>query len=366
MHGIDGPKGRIKASCAALRWLLPLLFAACDSGPAASCGGTYFDEELGQWVVRHEVTGRRWLRCPVGQEWNPGACECEGLPNEGDFGWARTACPEGFFWPSDYDFTSVLCNLVHNDGEAACDDHYSPCEECSVCREMFGADRGWYASSNSDLDRINGHWGESSGYSFANGCFGSASDEKMPVRCVEDEWYVPPEEPDGSTDVDSDIDTDADTDTDWCAGDDVHLDTDNGLCWDKVLTGQQLIWVDAVKHCDDLATGGYTDWRLPLIQELRTAIAGCIAAECYVTDPWCLGEYCNDGANCAHCPVLEGPAPEGRYLKDGMDFEAEGYWSASPFEIWAGNAWVVYFGSAWIYPENKEKKMWVGCVRAKD
>lgn len=51
--------------------------------------------------------------------------------------------------------------------------------------------------------------------------------------------------------------------------------TDNGigLMWQKVgLTGQTTTWNQALAYCEDLALGGYSDWRLPNIKELATVI----------------------------------------------------------------------------------------------
>ncbi|MGQ1947901.1 Lcl C-terminal domain-containing protein [Geofilum sp. OHC36d9] len=46
--------------------------------------------------------------------------------------------------------------------------------------------------------------------------------------------------------------------------------TDNvtGLIWAQELSTSSYSWSDAVKYCDTLTLGGYSDWRLPSVKEL--------------------------------------------------------------------------------------------------
>jgi WD40 repeat protein len=49
-------------------------------------------------------------------------------------------------------------------------------------------------------------------------------------------------------------------------------DPETKLMWQTRNYGRQLSWSDANEHCRQLHTGGYTDWRLPTIDELKTLL----------------------------------------------------------------------------------------------
>lgn len=48
-------------------------------------------------------------------------------------------------------------------------------------------------------------------------------------------------------------------------------DTVTGLIWTKEYSGT-VTWQNALAYCENLDYGGYTDWRLPNIEELKTLI----------------------------------------------------------------------------------------------
>ena len=54
----------------------------------------------------------------------------------------------------------------------------------------------------------------------------------------------------------------------------VVLDTLTGLLWTRNanLPGKKISWNEAVAYCDTLEYGGFSDWRLPNIEELQSLI----------------------------------------------------------------------------------------------
>ena len=55
----------------------------------------------------------------------------------------------------------------------------------------------------------------------------------------------------------------------WNTNQDVVIDNDSGLMWPRLasVNSLQLDWTNAISHCDNLETNGYSDWRLPSIEE---------------------------------------------------------------------------------------------------
>ena len=46
------------------------------------------------------------------------------------------------------------------------------------------------------------------------------------------------------------------------------LDTKNGLMWAAKDNGSNIDWADAKSYCENYRGGGYTDWRMPMQDEL--------------------------------------------------------------------------------------------------
>jgi len=67
-------------------------------------------------------------------------------------------------------------------------------------------------------------------------------------------------------------------------------DPETGLDWEMNATEDELGYAEAQGYCDGLAKGGFDDWRLPTIEELRTiaddALATADGGDCPVTDDY--------------------------------------------------------------------------------
>jgi hypothetical protein len=94
----------------------------------------------------------------------------------------------------------------------------------------------------------------------------------------------------------------------WC-------DDDTGICWQDPqkdaydLEDPGLTQPDALRYCEELVMGGYDDWRLPNIDEMRTVIVGNalteVGGECPVND----GSPKNDGYDEACLPITSCAGP---------------------------------------------------------
>ena len=105
----------------------------------------------------------------------------------------------------------------------------------------------------------------------------------------------------------------------WC-------DPDTDLCWQNPqragldLEDSGLIAAEAQPYCDSLVLGGYSDWRVPSIDELRTLIAGNTPSQpgggCGVS----VGSRTGAGFNpdCHGGERFAGPAADGCYWKSEL------------------------------------------------
>ncbi|HSA32975.1 MAG TPA: DUF1566 domain-containing protein [bacterium] len=153
---------------------------------------------------------------------------------------------------------------------------------------------------------------------------------------------------------------------------DVIIDRDTGYSWQRA-HGGPLDLEKARSFCDDLVLGGFTDWRVPTISELRTLIIGCPNTApdglCPVDDACAGTEECREklkDKDCA-CKAHKGPGEKGSYWKKGVWKYSGGkydlFWSRSlisgPYE----EAWGVLFSEGIVTTVDVSGRYYVRCVR---
>ena len=144
------------------------------------------------------------------------------------------------------------------------------------------------------------------------------------------------------------------------------MDPSSGHMWENPPSGEIKSWSSAKSFCQSLNLGGYTDWELPTISELRSLIRGCpgtvTVGACDVTDSCLLSSSCWDEENCWSCSAGAGPA-EGCYWPDEMQGECSWYWSSSPVEDVDDDAWLVNFDNGYVSNPSVDNAKHVRCVR---
>ena len=126
-------------------------------------------------------------------------------------------------------------------------------------------------------------------------------------------------------------------------GNNTITDNSTGLMWSKCSEGQSgstcatgsattATWPNAITACEASTLAGYTDWRLPNVNELQT-----------------LADY---GRFSPSINITYFPNTASNY-----------YWSASTYVVSPSSAWVVYFGNGVVYYNSKTNGNYVRCVR---
>ena len=108
---------------------------------------------------------------------------------------------------------------------------------------------------------------------------------------------------------------------------DTWIDPTTGLMWQVTPTGGEMNWKDAKSHGESLRFAGFSDWRLPTIDELKSLIR-------------------------ENSFPLE--------LSGAVDF----YWSSSAVADLDGSAWYVYFNSGFVHDSPVYYSLHARCVRS--
>ncbi len=112
---------------------------------------------------------------------------------------------------------------------------------------------------------------------------------------------------------------------------DIVKDSISKLEWQDDAVGSTMVWEDAITYCEDLSLGGYSDWRLPNVNELKSIVNR----------------------------AKVNPA-----IKDGFEnVSSNRYWGSTTVEGDERDAWIVYFNYGGVYYGRKDYGYYVRCVR---
>ena len=138
-------------------------------------------------------------------------------------------------------------------------------------------------------------------------------------------------------------------------------DLKNGFMWSDKPSNEKRTLQKAKNYCEDLIQYGYSDWRLPNIDELRTLIQYCqkteTNGECKVSEKNnCLNSDCWYPENSCSCSTDE----DERYSK--LE-DVEEFWSSSPRADGENFAWYVDFSKGYIDAKDSNSKLAFLCIR---
>ena len=129
------------------------------------------------------------------------------------------------------------------------------------------------------------------------------------------------------------------------------------LTWQKQATPNKMDWSNAKRYCANLSLGGYSDWRLPSISELRSVIRGCGGSgKC--------GNQSVSNSACSNCSSGSGPA-NGCYWPNEFIGKCSWFWSSSSYEGYVSRAWYVAFDHGRVSYYIKYLGYYVRCVRGR-
>ncbi len=148
------------------------------------------------------------------------------------------------------------------------------------------------------------------------------------------------------------------------------LDTTTSLMWVRS-NGSEKTAAEATLYCSQLSEGGFVDWRLPTISELRTVVEQCEAVSLTGTDHCGVEDTCAEStclnSYCAGCTNGAGPGPSGLYLAaDVWTYSGDSagrFWSSTKTNDKPDSLWFLRFSNASVNFDWKGKKMLVLCVR---
>ena len=149
-------------------------------------------------------------------------------------------------------------------------------------------------------------------------------------------------------------------------------DNSTGLFWSD-RSSNEMDWNSAKQYCDALTEGGYTNWRLPNIDELRTLLtADRVSNRCRVSeknrcllvkDCWSCSTCTQTGvpnSDDIYCSSLGYDYSDGRYSKLG---DNDWLWSSSSHSNYQDSVWYVIFSRGFVGSGSKDSlHAYVRCV----
>lgn len=111
----------------------------------------------------------------------------------------------------------------------------------------------------------------------------------------------------------------------------VVVDTRTGLMWQDNAVGSTMNWATAITTCENLTLGGYADWRLPNINELKSI------RDVSRSSPAIDTTFTNTASN--------------------------DYWSSTTYAISTTLTWTVGFDNGLVSGAGKTNSNYVRCVR---
>ena len=140
------------------------------------------------------------------------------------------------------------------------------------------------------------------------------------------------------------------------------MQTTGWLQWSE-MSEEGKNWNDAVNYCRNLKELGYTDWRLPNIDELRVLVQNCPkterGGECRVSAKnGCLAVECQKPEGSCSCEENE----EIKYSRLRNNY-SYWLWSSSTLSDSGNSAWRIDFSNAEVGDSYKVGENYVRCVR---
>lgn len=149
-----------------------------------------------------------------------------------------------------------------------------------------------------------------------------------------------------------------------CVAPSTWTDAESGLTWQNPPADVALPPEDAPLYCNGLSLGGFDDWRVPAITELRSLIRACAATEsdgfCNIDVNDCLGLDCRD-VSCDGC--VNRPAADGCYWPDGVMGLCTSYWSSTRVSDRINVIWTVHFNDGSVAQDFDSSSVTLRCVR---
>lgn len=148
---------------------------------------------------------------------------------------------------------------------------------------------------------------------------------------------------------------------------DIWYDSTSGLTWQN--TGISTYAPSGgTTACANLSLGGYSDWRLPTISELRSLVRSCAkittGGTCSVTSSCATYASCYNSSNCGSCTVGSGPSDTGMYWDAELLDVGTAYWSSTVLSDYpTTTTWYIDFSTGTLTYQDNVYAYSVRCVR---